>query len=121
VTTVSNDGEGSSRTAPAERSTAERLDTLESRVSELEATTRALRGYVGGVRAADTEIERRADAALAAVSRLDAELETIRAEREDTEASTAPSPDEEDPASSFDEEDPASSPDDPIERLRKRL
>ncbi len=52
-------------------STVERLD---DRVAELEAATRALRGYVGGVRAVDESVERRADAALAAVESLESEL-----------------------------------------------
>ena len=52
-------------------STVERLD---DRVAELEAATRALRGYVGGVRAVNESVERRADAALAAVESLEADL-----------------------------------------------
>ena len=60
---------------------AARVDELEStvgrlddRVTELEAATRALRGYVGGVRAVNESVERRADAALAAVESLEADL-----------------------------------------------
>ena len=60
---------------------AARVDQLEStvgrlddRVTELEAATRALRGYVGGVRAVNQSVERRADAALAAVESLEADL-----------------------------------------------
>ena len=49
----------------------ERIDALERRVSELEATTRALRGYVGDRRAVAASVERRADAALAAVDRIE--------------------------------------------------
>lgn len=49
----------------------ERLDALERRVRELEAATRALRGYVGDRRAVAASVERRADAALAAVDRLE--------------------------------------------------
>ena len=49
-------------------STVERLD---DRVAELEAATRALRGYVGGVRAVNESVERRTDAALAAVESLE--------------------------------------------------
>lgn len=55
----------------------ERLDVLEAtaadldeRVAELEAATQALRGYVGGVRAINRDVERRADAALAGVESL---------------------------------------------------
>lgn len=57
--------------------TEERLATLETRaadlderVTELEAATQALRGYVGGVRAVNRDVERRADAALAGVESL---------------------------------------------------
>lgn len=49
----------------------ERLDALERRVRELEAATRALRGYVGDRRAVAASVERRADAALAAVDRIE--------------------------------------------------
>lgn len=49
----------------------DRLDELAERVAELEAATQAVRGYVGGVRAVNRTVERRADAALAAVARLD--------------------------------------------------
>lgn len=55
----------------------DRLDALEARaadlddrVTELEAATQALRGYVGGVRAVNRDVERRADAALAGVESL---------------------------------------------------
>lgn len=47
------------------------VDRLDDRVAELEAATRALRGYVGGVRAVNESVERRADAALAAVESLE--------------------------------------------------
>lgn len=51
----------------------ERVDALEEQVAELDAATQALRGYVGNVRRVDREIEQRADAALAAVERLERE------------------------------------------------
>ena len=47
---------------PLERS--DRLDDLETRVAELEAAVRAIRGYVGEVRAINEDVERRADRAL---------------------------------------------------------
>ena len=47
---------------PLER--ADRLDDLETRVAELEAAVRAVRGYVGEVRAINEDVERRADRAL---------------------------------------------------------
>ena len=52
--------------ATAERERLEsRLDDLEERVAELEAATQAIRGYAGAVRAVNSEVERRADLALA--------------------------------------------------------
>jgi hypothetical protein len=53
----------------------ERLDDLEAQVADLDAATQALRGYVGNVRSVDRDIERRADAALAKVESLEAELD----------------------------------------------
>lgn len=50
------------------------LADIEARVSELEAATRALRGYVGEVRSVNTDVERRADAALAAVENLEGRI-----------------------------------------------
>lgn len=59
----------------------ERLDTLEAdvadlarRVEELEAATQALRGYVGNIRSVNTEVEQRADAALAKAETLERRL-----------------------------------------------
>lgn len=58
--------------------TTQRLESVETTVTELretvaelEAATQALRGYVGSVRAVNRTVERRAEAALAAVARLD--------------------------------------------------
>jgi hypothetical protein len=51
------------------------LAELERRLTDLEAAVEALRGYVGGRRAAVTSVGRRADAALAAVDRLERERE----------------------------------------------
>ena len=63
---------------------AERVDELESRtegverrLDELDAATQALRGYVGSVRSVNREVERRADAALAAVESMEREREPI--------------------------------------------
>ncbi|SEH37662.1 hypothetical protein SAMN05192561_101237 [Halopenitus malekzadehii] len=47
------------------------IDTIEQRLEELDAATQAVRGYVGGVRAVDREIESRADLALAKATRLE--------------------------------------------------
>ena len=53
-------------TAAAERETLDdRLSDVEARVEELEAATQAVRGYVGAIRAVNREVERRADLALA--------------------------------------------------------
>ena len=49
------------------------LADLAERVSELEAATQALRGYVGGVRAVNRDVERRADLALARTEKLTGE------------------------------------------------
>ncbi|WP_280535213.1 hypothetical protein [Halopenitus sp. POP-27] len=47
------------------------IDTIEQRLEELDAATQAVRGYVGGVRAVNREIESRADLALAKATRLE--------------------------------------------------
>ncbi len=44
----------------------DRVDDLEGRLAETEAGVEAVRGYVGSVRAVNRDVERRADAALAA-------------------------------------------------------
>jgi hypothetical protein len=51
------------------------LDDLDDRVTELEAATQALRGYVGSIRAVNEDVERRADAAIATVERLESRLD----------------------------------------------
>lgn len=48
----------------------ERVDRIERRLDDLDAATQALRGYVGNVRSVNRDVERRADAALAAVEGL---------------------------------------------------
>jgi len=67
-----------------------RLDDLEAtvadlddRLAELDAAVQALRGFAGGVRAVDEAVERRADAAVARVDRLEADLQAVRAELRD--------------------------------------
>ncbi|WP_372480481.1 hypothetical protein ACAH01_05350 [Halomicrobium sp. HM KBTZ05] len=52
----------------------EQLDSAQRRIDELEAATQALRGYVGNVRSVNEDVEQRADAAVAAVDRLEARL-----------------------------------------------
>ena len=50
----------------------DRLDAMESRVDEVDAAVHAVRGYVGEIRHVNAEVERTANAAVAAVDRLDA-------------------------------------------------
>lgn len=49
----------------------ERIAALETQVAELEASVQALRGYVGNVQHVNSEVERRADRALAAVESIE--------------------------------------------------
>jgi len=72
---------------PEAAESAERLDelaatveTIDDRVAELEASVQALRGFVGGVDAVDEAVERRANAAIARVERLETELREERVE-----------------------------------------
>lgn len=80
----------------------ERVETLAERADELDAATQALRGYAGGLRAVDEDIERRADAALAKAESLEREFASERqlhVERLDavTDADGAVSDDSDDP------------------------
>lgn len=58
-----------------------RVATVEERLDDLAAASQAVRGYLGGVRVVNAEVERRADAALAAVERLETRLDGERADR----------------------------------------
>jgi hypothetical protein len=49
----------------------ERIDELEAHVAELEASVQALRGYVGHMEHVNSEVEQRADRALAAVESIE--------------------------------------------------
>jgi len=49
----------------------DRLHDIESRLDELDAATQAVRGYVGNIRSVNEDVAQRADAALAAVDRLE--------------------------------------------------
>lgn len=55
---------------------AERVQDLEGTIADLEAGLQALRGYVGSIDHVNESVERRADAALAAVERLEAAPKT---------------------------------------------
>lgn len=59
----------------------ERLDDIEDAIADLEAATQAVRGYVGNVRSVNRDVERRADAALAAVDRLEDQIRPNGSER----------------------------------------
>lgn len=52
-----------------------RVDDIDDRVSELEAATQALRGYVGNIRSVNTDVEQQAEIALAKVESLEATLD----------------------------------------------
>ena len=54
------------------------VDDVDDRLAELDAAVQALRGFAGGVRAVDEAVEQRADAAVARVDRLEAELAEVR-------------------------------------------
>jgi chromosome segregation ATPase len=56
---------------------------LETRVGELEAAVEAVRGFAGGIRAVNREVEQRADLALAKV-------EAIESDRRDGDATARP-------------------------------
>jgi tetrahydromethanopterin S-methyltransferase subunit G len=81
-----------------------RLDAVEARLDDLDAATQAVRGYVGGVRAVNRDVERRADAALAAVDRLERKIGgadgagdsdgRVGSDRPDVSRSIAPAPGE---------------------------
>ncbi|PSP42355.1 hypothetical protein BRC66_01515 [Halobacteriales archaeon QH_2_66_30] len=75
------DGEHDLSAVADEAAALDRLETLESdvadladRLEELEAATQALRGYVGNVRSVNTDVEQRADAALAKAEALEDRL-----------------------------------------------
>jgi hypothetical protein len=52
-----------------------RIETLESRVDELDAAVQSIRGFLGGVSAVNESVEQRADTAVAAVERLERRLD----------------------------------------------
>lgn len=56
------------------------LETIEQRLDRLDAAVQAVRGYVGQQKAVNDDVERRADAALAAIDRVERELDTTRQE-----------------------------------------
>lgn len=50
------------------------VESLTDRLDEMDAATQAMRGYLGGVRAVNEDVERRANAALAKAESLESEL-----------------------------------------------
>lgn len=75
------DGDGDLTALAEGAASADRIDSLEGAlealqedVAELEAATRALRGYVGNVRSVNESVEERADAAIAAVESIEDRL-----------------------------------------------
>lgn len=58
-------------------SMATRLEKIERRLAAVEGATESLEGYVGNVRSVNRETEKQADAAVAAVDRLESKLETF--------------------------------------------
>lgn len=72
------EGDGGQEPSPAEGAdgqVADRLDALEARVDELDAALQAVRGFLGGVDAVNERVESRADTAVAAVERLEQQLD----------------------------------------------
>lgn len=96
------DGENDLSELASEADALERLNEVEAtceqferQLAELEAATQAVRGYVGSIRAVNSEVEQRADAALAAVESLEEQLEATERngepssyERTDTQKSS---------------------------------
>lgn len=66
------------------------LDAATERIAELEATTQALRGYVGNVRSVNEDVEQRAEAAVAAVDRLEERFDAADGERASRRGATTP-------------------------------
>ncbi|WP_338727726.1 hypothetical protein [Haladaptatus sp. DJG-WS-42] len=60
----------------------DRLDTIDTRLGELDAAVQAVRGYVGQQKAVNDDVEQRANAALAAVDRLERTLDSTLSEPE---------------------------------------
>lgn len=91
------DGEHDLSAVADEADALDRLDKLESQITALEeqvedlqAATQALRGYVGNVRSVNTDVEQRADAALAKAESLEQRLggaDSQRSRADDGQAS----------------------------------
>ena len=109
------DGEHDLSAVADEAAALDRLETLESdvadladRIEELEAATQALRGYVGNVRSVNTDVEQRADAALAKAEALEDRLSGTATTGSAPEPPSTPEaataddePDDDDPADNW--------------------
>lgn len=120
------DGETDIDELPDAADVEERLTALEAqaesfddRLAELEAAVQAVRGYVGGIRAVNRDVERRADAALATAESLtEAVDDAPRVDaRELPESATGSRTADTVPP----ESQPATEDDDFVERLRRVL
>ena len=69
------DGDGGDHTEDDDAAIETRLAALETRVDELDAAVQSIRGFLGGVSAVNEAVERRADAAVAGVERLERRLD----------------------------------------------
>ncbi|MFC6756487.1 MULTISPECIES: DUF7310 family coiled-coil domain-containing protein [Haloarcula] len=58
-------------------SMAKKLEKMEQRLAAVEGATQSLEGYVGNVKSVNSETEKQADAAVAAVDRLESKIETF--------------------------------------------
>ena len=85
---------------------ASRVDELDCRLTEVEAAVQALRGYVGGRRAAVANVGRRADAALAAVDRLERDRQGAESDRDRQGAESKQDQPDTDARGSQDDRDP---------------
>ncbi|MFB6165080.1 MAG: hypothetical protein ABEJ31_07965 [Haloarculaceae archaeon] len=61
----------------------DRLEAVEDQLADLDAATQAVRGYVGNVRTVNRDVERRADAALAAAEDVRERLATLEDDTDD--------------------------------------
>lgn len=82
----------------------ERVEAMADRLAELEAAVEAIEGYVGEVERVDDELERRADAALAATDDLQARVQELETEVEGAGSPTPTATADTDDAGSVSEE-----------------
>ncbi|MFW6003997.1 MAG: DUF7310 family coiled-coil domain-containing protein [Halodesulfurarchaeum sp.] len=99
----------------------ERVEALEAEIAELEAGLQALRGYVGNVDHVNETVERRANAAIAAVERLESAPKTpppIATATPDAQASEESVQKREPPRGAADQSDPETADGGILDRLR---